>query len=112
MEPMTQTTGIPANITTATPTNSIDTKSILHVQLMSKSTGVAALLALLFGGFGLLYASIPVGIVCSIIEIVFLLVVFFTAGVGLLLYIPWHILCVIIAIVLVGGHNKRLLNKL
>ena len=89
-----------------------DQKALLATQMMAKSTGLAAFLALFFGGFGLLYASIPRGIVFSVIEVVMLLVVFFTMGFGILLYIPWHIVCVIFAIVLVSGHNKRLLAKL
>ena len=99
-------------VTQTTGQQPMNQKAAVEAQLMGKSSGIAALLALLFGGLGLLYASIPVGLVATIIEIVMLIVVVFTAGLGLLLYIPWHIICVIAAIVLVGRHNKRLLSRL
>ncbi len=99
-------------VTQTTDQQSLNQKAMVEAQLMGKSTGIAALLALLFGGIGLLYASIPMGIVATVIEIVMLIVVVFTAGLGFVLYIPWHIICVIAAIVLVGKHNKRLLSRL
>ena len=99
-------------VTQTTDQQSLNQKAMVEAQLMGKSTGIAALLALLFGGIGLLYASIPMGIVATVIEIVMLIVVVFTAGLGFVLYIPWHIFCVIAAIVLVGKHNKRLLSRL
>ena len=89
----------------------MDQKDFLEVQLMSKNTGLAAVLGLVFGGFGLFYVSILNGLVGSIIEVVLLLVLFITAGLGIVLYIPWHILCLIVAISMANSHNKRLLKK-
>ena len=106
-----QNTGGPVQSGGASPAG-YDQKALLATQMMAKRTGLAALLALLFGGFGLLYASIPLGIVFSVIEVVMRLVFFFTSGFGILLYIRWHIVCVVAALILVSGYNKRLLAKL
>ena len=90
----------------------MDEKDILRTQMMSKSAAVAAILTFFFGGFGLLYVSIIVGLVASAIEIVLLLVVFFSAGLGSIIYVPWHLFCIILALVMVGSYNKRLLDRL
>ena len=90
----------------------MDQRDFLEAQLMSKNVGLAAILTLVFGGFGLFYVSILNGIVGSVIECVLLVVVVFTAGFGMILYIPWHIICVIVGISMANSHNKRLLRRL
>ncbi|MCD8351352.1 MAG: hypothetical protein LUC93_12160 [Planctomycetaceae bacterium] len=87
-------------------------RAMMQAQLMGKSTGLAAILALVFGGVGLLYASIPVGIVCTIIEVILFITAIVTLGIGMIFYIPWHMFCVILALVLVSRHNKRLIEDL
>ncbi len=90
----------------------MESKDILRVQMMSKNVGIAAILALFFGGLGLLYVTIIGGVIGALVEIVLFILVIFTGGLGLIVYIPWHLVCAIIAIVMANAHNKRLLNKL
>jgi len=90
----------------------MDNRDILEAQLMSKSVGLAALLTFFFGGFGLLYVSIINGIVGAIIELVLVAVTGITFGMGAILLVPWHIICIIVAMSMANAHNKRLLNKL
>lgn len=67
-----------------------------------KSTGIALILALLFGPLGLLYSSITAAIVMFVITIP---VAIFTLGFGLLLT---HPICAIWAYVAVTNYNKKL----
>ncbi len=96
----------------ATRDTGFNQRAMLQAQLMGKSTGIAAILAFFFGGFGLIYASIPLGIVCSIIEVILFIISVITLGIGTVVYIPWHLFCAILALVLVGRHNKRLLESI
>lgn len=90
----------------------MDNRDLLEAQLMSKSTGIAAVLTLFFGGFGLLYLSIINGLIGAVIECVLFIAVFLTGGFGLILYVPWRIVCVIVGISMAGAHNRRLLRKI
>lgn len=92
--------------------SSNDTKAMITANLMSKNLGVGVFLTLFFGGIGLLYANITWGIIGVIVEVVLVIVAILTFGLGLLLLIPWHVISVIIGIVCINRHNKRLLSKL
>lgn len=70
-----------------------------------KSAGVAAILALLFGPFGLFYASALGGIVMLIISVV---VAFISFGIGLIFT---NIICVIWAIIAVNNSNKKITSN-
>jgi hypothetical protein len=69
-----------------------------------KSTGIAIILALVFGPLGLLYSSITAAIVMFVITIP---AIIFTAGFGLILTQP---ICAIWAYVAVTDYNKKLLG--
>jgi hypothetical protein len=70
----------------------------------TKSTGLAIILALLFGPLGLLYSSVLAAVVMFIVSIP---VVIFTAGFGLLLTQP---ICAVWAAVAVMSRNKKLVE--
>lgn len=72
----------------------------------SKSVGTAVVLTLLFGGLGLLYASIKGGIIVMIVDAICILLMF--AAVGFVLLPIARVVAVIIAVNAVQGHNKRL----
>ena len=81
------------------------------IMIQAKSTGVAAVLTLFFGGLGLLYASISGGIIMSLVEVFLWFIALITLGIGSILLLPFHAVCVIWAIMAVGSHNKRLLAQ-
>ena len=74
--------------------------------LMRKNVTVATLLALFFGGFGMLYSSVLIGMIFSVIEVVLLLVVYLTKYSGLVICIIWHALCAIFAFRLVRSFGR------
>ena len=82
-----------------------------QIQLQQKSVAISVILTFLFGGLGLLYASITWGLICLVIDGILLAITIFTAGFGAVLYVPFRVLLIILAIVMVGRHNKRLLNN-
>ena len=90
----------------------MDQRAMLEAQMSAKSVGLAAVLALVFGGIGLLYVSILNGLVGIVIEFFLILVMILTAGLGGFLFIPWHIICVIVAMSMAKRHNRRLLDRL
>ncbi|MCC8108068.1 MAG: hypothetical protein LIQ30_03270 [Planctomycetes bacterium] len=90
----------------------MDGKDILRTQMAAKNGWLAALFTILFGGFGLFYVSFLGGIVASLIELVLLLISFITGGLASFLLVPWHIFCIIVAVVMVSSHNNRLLREL
>ena len=71
-----------------------------------KSTGVALALTFFFGPLGLLYASVPGGIIMLVLTVV---VGIFTLGIGAIL--GW-IISMIWAVVAVNSHNKKALAAL
>lgn len=90
-----------------------DAIRIAKVQMQQKSMGFGLLLTLLFGGFGVFYFSTLGGIVCSIIEIVAILIlVLFTLGLGLPLLFLLHLVFALYTAVTINSHNKRLLRTL
>jgi len=79
--------------------------------IQAKSTDIAALPALMFGGLGLFYASILGGIIMNLIEVILWLIVFLTLGFGIILLPFFQIGCMIWAMLSVRSHNKRLLAR-
>jgi hypothetical protein len=79
-----------------------------------KNMAAAVILALLFGGVGLLYASIVGGIVMFLIEFLVGVFVVFTMGIGALalpVILPLvHLATIIWAIVAVKNHNEKLIQ--
>ena len=71
-----------------------------------KSTGMAVLLAFLFGPLGLFYASVVGGVVMLLFGGV---IIVFTAGIGAILVWP---ICMIWAAIATSAHNKRILAGL
>lgn len=75
----------------------------------SKSVGTAVVLTLLFGGLGLLYASVKGGIIMLIIDVI--CVVLMLAAVGFFLLPLSRVIAVVIAVKAVQGHNQRLVAR-
>ncbi len=75
----------------------------------TKSIAVSVLLTLLFGGFGLFYVSVLAGVIMSVVEIIAWVITILTFGLGIVLLIPCHIICLIWAIVGVQKHNEKLI---
>ena len=67
-----------------------------------KSVGMGVLLTLLFGPFGLLYASIAGGLLMMVISVI---VAIATLGFGLIFM--W-IICVVMAIASINSHNDKI----
>ena len=81
------------------------------VQSQQKSVGIGMLLTLFFGGLGMFYVSIIMGILFTIIEIVLVVVAVFTMGIGLLFLLPYHIFTVLVTIFFIRSYNKKLFTK-
>lgn len=83
------------------------------VTKQTKSTGVAILLTLLFGGIGLFYASIVGGIIMTLLFPVIVFFLFFTghfiASIGLAC--SYYIICIIWSIVSVSSYNRNIQNE-
>jgi hypothetical protein len=71
-----------------------------------KSMGIAIILSALFGPLGMLYATVPGGLIMMVICFV---VGLFTLGLGALLLWP---VCIAWTAVAVSSHNKRLSGML
>ncbi len=89
-----------------------DMRAAARVSMESKNLAVGVILTLVFGGLGMLYTSIFWGLVGLTIEVVVWIIAIFTFGLGAFLIVPWHVLAVIITIVSINNHNRRLLNSL
>lgn len=74
----------------------------------TKSPGLAVVLALLFGGFGVFYGSVTGGVIMSIVSVIGWLIVFVTFGIGIILIPVIHLIAVIWAVVAVNSHNRQL----
>ena len=72
--------------------------------LPMKSMAAAILLPLFFGGFGMFYASVGMGILGTILNVIAFLS-------GFILWIPVWIIAIISTAVSVSGYNARLLEK-
>lgn len=90
-----------------------DAIRIARMQMQQKSMGVGLVLTFIFGGFGIFYTSTLGGILCSIIEVLAVLIIFFfTLGLGLPLLFILHLIFVIITAISINARNKRLLRTL
>lgn len=86
---------------------------IVHVNMYNgivaaKSTGVAALLAALFGPLGMLYATVPGAIILFCANVFLFLVGFVSAGLSWLLLIGTWIGGIVWAYMAAEQHNNRL----
>lgn len=88
-----------------------ESMQVAKLQMQSKSMLIGLLLTLFFGGFGVFYFSTLGGIICAIIEIILWVVSFFTFGLGVLIVVPFHLICVIYTAIAINGHNKKLLQQ-
>ncbi|SFJ49186.1 hypothetical protein [Thermoflavimicrobium dichotomicum] len=78
------------------------------VVVNQKSVGLALILTIIFGGLGLLYATVLGGIIMICVELFVLLFTFFLAP----FLVPIvHIVCCIWAVIAVQRHNKKLSNQ-
>lgn len=88
---------------------------MMRVQMQQKNLGIACLLTLFFGGLGMLYTSIIWGSIAVILELVVVIVALVAAaltfGLGFVLVVPFHVICVFATIFLVNRHNRLLLEK-
>lgn len=89
-----------------------DAEKMILAQIKSKSLAVGVILTLFFGGFGTFYVSIIGGIVCSVIELILWLIIIFTAGIGVVLAVPMHIIFIIYTIVSINMQNKKVLQEI
>jgi hypothetical protein len=87
----------------------MDNKTIAAL-IQAKSTGLAVVLSLFFGGLGLLYATIPGGIIMSIITVLVWILGIITLGIGLVLVPFVHFVCIIWAVIAVKKYNTKLLS--
>lgn len=85
--------------------------AMLYIQTQLKDTGMAALLAALAGGVGLLYVSTLRGILGTLVEMILFLAFMGEPEAGVL-FIPWHALCVISAMGQAKRRNGELLSSL
>lgn len=89
----------------------MDMNNVMQVQMKVKSGAVAVLLVFVFGGIGLFYTSIIIGVFGTMVEIILFIATVFTIGWGAVLYIPWRIVCLIIALLQISAYNRSLLKK-
>lgn len=83
-----------------------------RVKLQGKSLGLGVFLAIFFGGLGMFYLSIWWGLIGLFMQAVLVLISVLTGGFLAFLLVGWHILCVIITVVSINNHNRRLLDSL
>jgi hypothetical protein len=82
------------------------------VMVQSKSVGLAFVLSLFFGGLGLFYASVQGGIIITGLQILSIVITFFTFGVGIVLFPLLHFVAVVWSIIASQNHNKALIARL
>ncbi len=75
----------------------------------TKSTAVAVLLTIFFGGIGLFYVGAKSAIWMTIIESILFVITLITLGFGGILLVPFHIVALIMAINGVNKHNAQLI---
>lgn len=83
-----------------------------RIQLQGKSLGLGVVLTIFFGGLGMFYLSIWWGLIGLFVEAVLVVLSAITGGFLGFLLAGWHILCVIITVVSINNHNRRLLGSL
>ncbi|ARM31292.1 hypothetical protein [Prosthecochloris sp. HL-130-GSB] len=69
-----------------------------------KSVGIGLLLTILFGPLGMLYCTIPGAIIMMIL---FAVIGFLTAGIGLIILWP---VCIVWTVLAIQNYNRRLLS--
>jgi len=70
----------------------------------TKSMGVSIILTILFGPLGMLYSTILGGVIMGVL---FLIIGFLTAGLGLIVLWP---ICIVWAAVATNSYNKKLVS--
>ena len=80
----------------------MDGQKTIVIAVAPNSQGIGAILTLLFGSLGLLYASVLAGLIMIVVEIITAVL---TMGIGLLFT---HILCLILSIIIIAVKNKNL----
>ena len=81
-------------------------QTTIHVNVPTKSVGIALVLSFFFGPLGMLYSTVLGGVIMIIISTI---VAIFTLGLGLIIT---HPICVIWAIVAANSHNKQVLERI
>ncbi len=81
-------------------------QTTVHVNVPTKSVGVAFLLSFFFGPLGMLYSTVMGGVIMIIVSGI---VAVLTLGFGLLITQP---ICVIWAIVAANSHNKQVMASM
>jgi hypothetical protein len=75
----------------------------------TKSVGIAILLTILFGPLGMLYSTVPGGLIMLAVNAVIFLLSVFTAGFGaLLFFITWPV-CVVWGAIAAKSYNAKLI---
>lgn len=82
------------------------------IHLQGKSLGLGVVLTIFFGGLGMFYLSIGWGLVGLFVEAILCVATFITFGIFGFFLVGWHILCVIITVISINNHNRRLLDSL
>lgn len=75
-----------------------------------KNPGKALLLALVLGGPGLFYVSVPAGCAVFVVDVLIYFLGASTSGFGLILLIPWRIIALLYAMTAVVRHNRGVLD--
>jgi len=86
--------------------------TIAAVAMQSKNVMLGLILAFFFGSIGLLYTSCLLGVIGIIMEVLIWFIALVTLGFGAFLIVPWHIFSMILVVILINSHNKRLLSSL
>jgi hypothetical protein len=82
------------------------------VKLQAKSMGLGVVLTLVFGSLGMFYIGVWWGLIALFFEVMLAALVFISAGLLAFLFVPFHIVCVIITVVSINNHNQRLIRSL
>ena len=76
-----------------------------------KSLGIGLILTFFFGPIGLFYATISGAVIMLIIDAIFAVIGFITAGISLVVTAPLvNLVCMIWAYVKINSYNKDLMN--
>ena len=84
----------------------------MMVEINKKSLAVGIILTWFLGGVGLFYASILGGVIMLILELAAVLVTLLTFGLGIILFIPLHLISFIWVVLAINQHNARLAKGL
>ncbi len=87
-------------------------KNTARVRLESKSLGLGVVLTILFGGLGMFYLSIWWGLIGLFFEGLLWILTVISGGILGFFLAGWRILCVIITVISISNHNRRLINSL